>query len=122
MLPRCQRRREDTARAAAIETLTKEEYDDQLGLALNTQILWNTRDPQRARDAERATGWRGAPEDSAWLSPLGLDPSTILGRYQFMAPESARRVPSSVWSSHVRGVTRCTGAPLRDTRVLLVSP
>jgi len=62
LLPRCQRCREDTASVAAIETVTKEEYEDQLGLALNTQLLWNTRYSLRVRDAYRAVGGEAPPK------------------------------------------------------------
>jgi len=42
--------------------MTKEEYEDQLGLALNTQILWNTRYSLRVRDAYRAVGGEAPPK------------------------------------------------------------
>ncbi len=72
----------------------KEGQEDQLaalGLVLNIVILWNTRYTQRALDARRAAGGEVLPEDVARLSPLGLDHLTILGRYQFLVPESVQR-------------------------------
>jgi len=72
----------------------QEGQEDQLaalGLVLNALILWNTRYIQRALDAYRAVGGEVRPEDVARLSPLGLDHITILGRYQFIVPESVRR-------------------------------
>jgi len=83
LLPGSQRRREDTARAAAIETLTKEGQEVHLaalGLVLDTLILWNTRDPQRARDAERAAGGEAPPKTSRgsprWASTLARSSDT----------------------------------------------
>jgi hypothetical protein len=46
---------------------------------------------QRALDAYRAAGGEVRPDDVARLSPLGLEHLTIIGRYQFLAPESVRR-------------------------------
>jgi len=72
----------------------KEGQEDQLaalGFVLNIVILWNTRYTQRALDARRAAGGEVLPEDVARLSPLGLDHLTILGRYQFLVPESVQR-------------------------------
>jgi len=72
----------------------KEGQEDQLaalGLVLNAVILWNTRYAQRALETLRAEGVAVRPEDSERLSPLGFDHITILGRYQFVVPESVRR-------------------------------
>jgi len=72
----------------------KEGQEDQLaalGLVLNAVILWNTRYAQRALETLHAEGVAVRPEDSERLSPLGFDHITILGRYQFVVPESIRR-------------------------------
>ncbi len=72
----------------------KEGQEDQLaalGLVLNAVILWNTRYTQRILDTLRAEGVEVRPEDVARLSPLGFDHITILGRYQFVVPESVQR-------------------------------
>jgi len=72
----------------------KEGQEDQLaalGLVLNAVILWNTRYTQRVLDTLRAEGVDVPTEDVARLSPLGFDHITILGRYQFVVPESVRR-------------------------------
>jgi len=72
----------------------KEGQEDQLaalGLVLNAAILWNTRYTQRILDTLHAEGVEVRPEDVERLSPLGFDHITILGRYQFMVPESVRR-------------------------------
>jgi len=72
----------------------KEGQEDQLaalGLVLNAAILWNTRYTQRTLDMLRAEGVEVQPADIARLSPLGFDHITILGRYQFVVPESVRR-------------------------------
>jgi len=65
LLPRCQRCREDTAGAAAIETLIQEGQEVHLAAldhVLDTLILWNTRDTQHARDACRAVGGEAPPK------------------------------------------------------------
>jgi len=46
---------------------------------------------QHTLDTLRAEGVDVQPEDVARLSPLGFDHITILGRYQFVVPESVRR-------------------------------
>ncbi len=72
----------------------KEGQEDQLaalGLVLNVAILWNTRYTQRTIDTLRSESVEVRPEDIERLSPLGFDHITILGRYQFVVPESVRR-------------------------------
>jgi len=72
----------------------KEGQEDQLaalGLVLNAVIPWNTRYTLRTLDPLRAEGLEVRREDIERLSPLGFDHITILGRYQFVVPESVRR-------------------------------
>ena len=72
----------------------KEGQEDQLaalGLMLNAAISWNTRYAQRILDTLRGEGVAVRSEDAARLSPLGFDHITILGRYQFVVPESVQR-------------------------------
>jgi len=46
---------------------------------------------QRILARMRRAGMAVRAEDVARLSPLGFDHLTILGRYQFVVPESVRR-------------------------------
>ncbi len=72
----------------------REGQEDQLaalGLVLNVMIVWNTRYTQRALETLRAAGEAVRDEDVARLSPLGYEHITILGRYQFIVPETIRR-------------------------------
>ncbi len=56
-----------------------------------SELTGNTRYTQRVLDTLRAEGVDVPTEDVARLSPLGFDHITILGRYQFVVPESVRR-------------------------------
>jgi len=72
----------------------REGQEDQLsalGLVLNLLILWNTRYTERILARMRSAGMEVRGEDVARLSPLGFAHLTILGRYQFVVPESVRR-------------------------------
>lgn len=62
-----------------------------LGLVLNLLVLWNTRYTERILARMRSAGVEVRAEDVARLSPLGFAHITILGRYQFVVPESVRR-------------------------------
>ncbi len=60
-------------------------------IGLERAILWNTRYTQRIIETLRTESVEVRPEDIERLSPLGFDHITILGRYQFVVPESVRR-------------------------------
>jgi len=59
----------------------------QLGLVLNTLVLWNTRYMEVALNRLRADGVEVGPEDDAHLSPLAHEHINMLGRYHFTLPE-----------------------------------
>ena len=56
-----------------------------------SELTGNTRYTQRIIDTLRSESVEVRPEDIERLSPLGFDHITILGRYQFVVPESVRR-------------------------------
>jgi hypothetical protein len=71
----------------------REGQEDQLGalgFVVNVCVLWNTVHTARAIDAIRAEGKPVATADVARLSPLGFDHLNMLGRYNFLLPDSVR--------------------------------
>lgn len=72
----------------------REGQEDQLnalGLVVNILVLWNTRYMDLALSHLRAKGEATRPEDVARLSPLEYRHINLLGRYEFILPESLQQ-------------------------------
>jgi len=72
----------------------REGQEDQLGalgLVVNMLVLWTTQYMDLALAQMRAQGAEVRDEDVARLSPLGYSHVNLLGRYEFVLPDSIAR-------------------------------